>query len=318
MNRYEEKLASARKWLASDDISNETKCVIEDIFQELVESDDEKTRKEIMNFVHDAYIHDEVSISKVEVHDKWLAWLENQKAIDVLDEEDMAFAKDVESWRKSMDDAYQNGYDACNKIWSEKQCEQKITEEYNGEDYGIDALWHAQRILERTLGEVAGYQSDDGILEHKCAITAVKKLYEQNPVWSEEDYNNIEYIAVHLDNTDNEDLADTLREIRDKHHSSYLQPKQEWGEEDEKTIDEAVKNLEKYVEYVQGGNSKQYILDLASRVESLRPQKQWKPSEGQLECLGYAIEKAKEDYSPLTNNRIYLTLNGLKEQLKQL
>lgn len=61
-------------------------------------------------------------------------------------------------------------------------------EEYNGEDYGIDSLYHALRILEKTLGEVDGYQSDDGILEHKCAISAVKKLYEQKPAeWTEED-----------------------------------------------------------------------------------------------------------------------------------
>ena len=44
----------------------------------------------------------------------------------------------------------------------------------------------------------------------------------------------------------------------------------------------------------------------------------WKPSEGQLECLGYAIEKAEKDWSPLTNNRIYLTLKALKEQLEKL
>lgn len=60
-------------------------------------------------------------------------------------------------------------------------------EEVNGEDYGIDGLWHAQRILEKTLGNVNGYQTDDGILDHKAAITAVKKLYEQKPTWSEED-----------------------------------------------------------------------------------------------------------------------------------
>ena len=46
-----------------------------------------------------------------------------------------------------------------------------------GEDYGIDGLWHAQRILEMTLGHVDGYQSDDGILDHKCAISAVKEMY---------------------------------------------------------------------------------------------------------------------------------------------
>ena len=68
----------------------------------------------------------------------------------------------------------------------------KIEEEVNGEDYGIDSLYHAQRILEKTLGKVDGYQSDDGILEHKCAISAVKKLYEQKPNWSEEDGKNLE------------------------------------------------------------------------------------------------------------------------------
>jgi len=65
-------------------------------------------------------------------------------------------------------------------VWdAEKKELKKIEEEVNGEDYGIDSLYHAQRILEKTLGKVDGYQSDDGILEHKCAITAVKKLYKQ-------------------------------------------------------------------------------------------------------------------------------------------
>lgn len=72
---------------------------------------------------------------------------------------------------------------------AEKKGVKKIEdEEYNGDDYGIDGLYHAQRILEKTLGSVDGYQTDDGILSHQCAITAVKKLYEQKPAeWSEED-----------------------------------------------------------------------------------------------------------------------------------
>ena len=71
----------------------------------------------------------------------------------------------------------------------EKKELKKIEDEnYDGEDYGIDSLFHAQRILEKTLGKVDGYQTDDGILSHKCAITAVKKLYAQKPTeWSEED-----------------------------------------------------------------------------------------------------------------------------------
>lgn len=71
--------------------------------------------------------------------------------------------------------------------FEKKELKKIDNEEVNGEDYGIDSLYHAQRILEKTLGSVDGYQSDDGILEHKCAITAVKKLYKQKPAWSEED-----------------------------------------------------------------------------------------------------------------------------------
>lgn len=83
--------------------------------------------------------------------------------------------------------------------WSEETHELKEidNEEIDGEDYGIDSLWHAQRILEKTLGEVEGYQSDDGILEHKCAISAVKKLYSQKSIeWSEQDKKMLDDIIM--------------------------------------------------------------------------------------------------------------------------
>lgn len=44
----------------------------------------------------------------------------------------------------------------------------------------------------------------------------------------------------------------------------------------------------------------------------------WKPSDGQLECLEYAINNAEKDYSPLAGNRIYLTLKALKKQLEKI
>ena len=75
-------------------------------------------------------------------------------------------------------------------------------EEYDGEDYGIDSLWHAKNILEKTLGKVDGYQTDDGILSHQCAITAVKKLYEQNHDWSEEDERMLNHIIGYLNSGD--------------------------------------------------------------------------------------------------------------------
>lgn len=87
---------------------------------------------------------------------------------------------------------------------AEKKKLKKIDdEEVNGEDYGIDGLWHAKRILEKTLGSVSGYQTDDGILDHKAAITAVKKLYKQKPTWSEEDGKKLSDILVILSGGEN-------------------------------------------------------------------------------------------------------------------
>lgn len=72
------------------------------------------------------------------------------------------------------------------KIFEATLLDKEDDKEANGKDYGIDGLWHAINILEKTLGKVSGYQTDDGLLSHQCAIAAVKKLYEQTK-FSDED-----------------------------------------------------------------------------------------------------------------------------------
>jgi len=85
--------------------------------------------------------------------------------------------------------------------WDADEKELRLIE-YNGEDYGIDSLYHAKRILEKTLGKVDGYQSDDGILEHKCAITVLKRLYEHKPIgWAQDnvkELNEFENAMLHV------------------------------------------------------------------------------------------------------------------------
>ena len=88
-----------------------------------------------------------------------------------------------------------------------KKIESAQSELPNCEDYGIDSLYHAARILEKTLGEVEGYQSDDGILEHKCAIKAVNRLYKQNLVWSEEDERYFNSALWHINNSTHNGLS---------------------------------------------------------------------------------------------------------------
>lgn len=135
--------------------------------------------------------------------------------------------------------------------WDDKKKELKKidNEEINGEDYGIDGLWHARRILEKTLGEVDGYQTDDGILDHKAAITAVKKLYGQNPIWNEEDENCLSTIIAEFSKCAGKSVSkdewmrcnDFLNSLRDR-----VYPKQEWSEEDKKIITNIGEYLNRY------------------------------------------------------------------------
>lgn len=99
-------------------------------------------------------------------------------------EELLAFTKEKQGEQKPADEI--GNYDH-KEVLQTIINEQKPAELPKGEDYGIDGLYHAIRILEETLGSVDGYQSDDGILEHKCAISAVKQLAKQNNAWNEED-----------------------------------------------------------------------------------------------------------------------------------
>jgi len=107
-----------------------------------------------------------------------------------------------------------------NKIKScgcEADCTAK--QEWSEEDengFG-DALWAIQQA--RTI---AKDENDMGNLWYaEKWINAIKERVQSQPKqeWSEEDYNEIETIACHLDNIDNEGMAEVLRNIRDKYYS---------------------------------------------------------------------------------------------------
>ena len=126
-------------------------------------------------------------------------------------------------------------------------------EEYNGDDYGIDSLFHAQRILEKTLGKVDGYQTDDGILSHKCAITAVKKLYEQKSAgWSEEDKIRLDRICKTLWKNRKGDTDEIFQQEQDvdwlKSLKDSVQPQSQpnKNEKDEEMFDYALDMIEWY------------------------------------------------------------------------
>lgn len=141
--------------------------------------------------------------------------------------------------------------------------EQKSEELPNGEDYGIDSLYHAARILEKTLGEVEGYESDDGILEHKCAIEAVKRLYKQKPAWSKEDEimfkNTIALIeTIEDDNEAHDGFGDV------KFWLKSLKERYTW-----KPSEEQIRVLEYYMNVLNCNEHKEVLFGLYEQLKSL-------------------------------------------------
>lgn len=191
-------------------------------------------------------------------------------------------------------------------------------EEYNGEDYGIDSLYHAQRILEKTLGKVDGYQSDDGILEHKCAITAIKELYAQKQEWSEQDETKLKSACALIRNTSlngNEGLVDStidwLKSLKDR---VLPQPKQEWSEEDEGRLKGIIATIKMVGCRV---NNNATNCSYINWLKSLRERYTWKPSDEQ-------IKVCKEVYADILSAKgfdlgtVNSELNRMEEELKKL
>lgn len=101
--------------------------------------------------------------------------------------------------------------------WNDEKKELKKIEQ---SCYHNDGLYYAIDILEKTLGKVEGYQSDDGMIEHQTAIETVNTLYHKKPaVWGEEDEKMLTSI---IDDTVQEVVLDSkqitwLKSIKPNH-----------------------------------------------------------------------------------------------------
>ena len=89
----------------------------------MTQEDDERIRNEIIAFIEQSIHRGGGTPIPQEQERKWITWLEKQKAIDVLDEEERKFADNVDSYRKEVDAAYQKGYNEGVKATLEKQDE---------------------------------------------------------------------------------------------------------------------------------------------------------------------------------------------------
>ena len=101
-------------------------------------------------------------------------------------------------------------------------------------------------------------------------------------------------------------VYDELKRHQDELHNfcagipSYFNEKkpEEWSEEDKKTIHDNSYWIREYAGYLLSKNrtKAEMLYGLANKLESLRPQPHWKPSEDQMKALKQIVEQFKPDY----------------------
>lgn len=292
------------------------------LIPELQESEDAKISKEIIKFIA-------TTPKQRNSHPKWIAWLEKQgeqksmpqEYADAFDE----FMSHIPEKEPEFSESCYNYDDMVSAIqfgikWQQQhnsivKVEQKPIEEVNGEDYGIDGLYHAQRILEQTLGNVEGYQSDDGILEHKCAISAVKKLSEQKPAVYIPNFRVGDLVistknphltykvleAGHInENGEPEYKVEIFVDGKPSHPSNIkyiriqmmdecgqlISQHNEWSEEDETTLNRLIAHFDWHGDT---RFTKEDCQEATNWLKSIRPN-HWKPSKEQMWALDIALE----------------------------
>ena len=147
------------------------------------------------------------------------------------------------------------------------------------------------------------------------------EVVEQNPAWSEYDCLVIESIVQTLEITGdkgaNRMKIDFLKSLKSR---VQPQPRQEWSEEDKRSIRDSIFYLKSAKKYFEKDDDILWdekwfnlcIEFLEALYKKLQPQPQWKPSDEQMKVLDVAIKS-----SHLTTAE-YNGLVKLREQLKKL
>ena len=252
-DKYEEALAKARFEYKENPCATESeKRVLEIIFPELKESEDEKIRQALIAYfrgmTHDVFVN---GFSK----EDFIAWFEKQKDAETEKEKAYKNADKIQ---------YEKGFE--DGVASVKQKEQKPIKN------DLDAI-NLSKIL--AADRLASAEMTGRLKERNEILENPEKYGLQKPAeWSEEDEDMIRFYKMDYNN-----------EIWD------------WPTKRVVEMRLAFKDW------------------LCVRLESLRPQPHWKPSEEQMESLAYAIQVLNSNLDP-RSAKAYQDLQTLYKNIK--
>ena len=239
---YDEALERASKYHTPDSNNTNLKAVLENIFPELRESEDERIRKSLIELV-EQFMADERK-------EKTIAYLEKQKEQN----HDGKKWLTPEELHRIEQLRYEAGFDAGVRSEMEKQKGQKPSL--------CDKCEKKPTCLDTKYG-------DDRAVE-QCINFVEKK--QKSAEWAElqSEFRNI-----------NEAFEDGKKEVAGNPEKYELCKPAEWSEEDEEMISNIISSLRGYTYYIrQNGNYNNHEAYIQRQIEflnSLRPS--WKPSE---------------------------------------
>lgn len=308
------------------------RTALDTIIPELKESKDERIRKKLLSSFKDIMADaDEDELWYGLPYNDIISWLEKQGESYTKKDVDDAYLKGVTDTKNEIEKQYEANYQIRKDIAT-------FIFNYRG-DIKDRAKW--MNFLDIKVSFV---EEQDDKPQGKSALEAVNEEKVDNANKVEPKFRIGDFVKntnyqgepiyeiVYIDKEcyiceyrGKENMGDktVMHFAFDNPYLRLVEQKPAWSEEDENLFRCAIDAVEQEskvrtdgcLDEEVGGMVTDWLKSIKDRVQ---PQKQWKPSEGQLECLGYAIEKARKDWSPLTNNRIYLTLKTLKEQLEKL
>ena len=309
MDRYEEALEKARTEYEKARKQGYTwlMVLLEGMFHELKESEDERIRKEIIHYI----LYKADGVSEKQEHE-WVAWLEKQK--EQPTNEEMLRTLRVE---------YEKG--VADTIAKYEQKEQKFTEKQDFSD-----LTDLERAIHRGF-LVVGVENVPVTIIKETAQDCLAQMKQQKgangnekeipfDAWGEEDDEHLGRILKELENQRQRPFN---RPYLDKIESDYNwlkflkdrvqpQPKQEWSEEDRLHY----ANVLEALEYLKGCKSDydkiEAIKSDIAWLKSLKNRYTWKPNEEQMDMLAKVCSTL---HLTSSENEI---MESLYEQLEKL
>ena len=219
--KYKEALERAKE------INNEQRAqpfnIMTRVFPELAESEDEKIRKELLNYLYDVHDDDEDRA-------RWLAWLEKQDEKGIVLRDTFGYE---EGRQKGQEEGIMLVLDNPQKYGLEKQGEQKPA--WSVEDNRIVAeIHHALEACE--------HEWNSDMSKEKDWLESLGNRVQPQQEWREKDKEILEDIikyGIHHMSLDGRDIM-WLESLKNK---CIPQPKQEWSEVDERCIKRRVRTL---------------------------------------------------------------------------